>query len=59
MKKILFPLLVLLAMFCIPVLFYLDLLDNAQLNSALVICTVVWFVGLFLSEKVIQKKDTV
>lgn len=59
MKKMLFPLLVLVAMFCIPVLFYLDLLDDAQLKSALVICTVVWFVGLFLSEKVIKKNDAV
>lgn len=59
MKKMLFPLLVLVAMFCIPVLFYLVLLDDAQLKSALVICTVVWFVGLFLSEKVIKKNDAV
>lgn len=59
MKRMLFPLLVLVAMFCIPVLFYLDLLDDAQLKSALVICTVVWFVGLFLSEKVIKKNDAV
>jgi hypothetical protein len=57
MKKMLFPILVLVALFGISLMYYQNLLNDIQLKSGLMICTVIWFVGLFLKEKLIKKND--
>ncbi|WP_373497301.1 hypothetical protein [Aquiflexum sp.] len=41
-----FALFVLVVMFSLAVLYYMDLLNQSRLNLGLLICTVGWFAGL-------------
>jgi len=46
MKKLWYPILVLVSMLVLASLYYGELLDDFQLKTGLLICTLFWFVGL-------------
>jgi hypothetical protein len=46
MKSTYFALFILVAMFSLAALYYMDLLNQSRLNLGLLICTVGWFGGL-------------
>lgn len=56
MKKYLFPLVILLVMFLASVFYYATILNDFQLKAVLTVCTVLWFVGLFIREKLLNRK---
>lgn len=57
MKKYLLPLVILFSMLLASLFYYADVIDGFQLKSTLTICTVLWFVGLFVREKILNSKS--
>ncbi len=46
MKRLWYPILVLMSMLVLALLYFGELLDDFQMKTGLVICTLFWFVGL-------------
>jgi len=46
MKSLIYPILLLCAMFLIAILFYLEVIDDYKLKVGLFVCSLLWFAGL-------------
>lgn len=57
MKKLWYPILVLVVMLILALLYFTGALNDFQLKAGLVICTFLWFIGLALMDWVSKRGE--
>lgn len=58
MKKLWYPILVLAVMLILSLLYFTGTVNDLQLKTGLVICTILWFAGLALLDWVGKRRES-